>query len=111
MTNSEILARVKILLKITDTSQDDLLNTLILMAEDKALVTIYPFVEDLTVLTLPTKYGWWVVQAAKQMYDNLGSESISRYKENGLEIDFVETTNGISYSLLTQLIPKAKVVG
>jgi len=105
-----ILSQIKILLGITDTSKDSLLNLLISIAIDKALRTIYPFEEDFDSLVLATKYNYWIVQAVQQMYQALGSEIVASYSENGLSISYKDIENGISLGLLNELTPKAKAL-
>lgn len=106
-----MLSQVKLLLNITDTSKDNLLNLLIKIAKDIALRTLNPFEDDIDILVLPFKYDYWVVQAVQQMYQNLGSENIKSYSENGLSITYADLVSGISSSLLSQLVPKAKAIG
>lgn len=101
-----MLSKLKTLLAITDESQDALLNLLLELARDLALRTLYPFRDDLSELVLLGKYNFWVVQAAKEMYQNMGSENVQSYSENGLSITYRELTSGISKDLLGQLIPK-----
>jgi plasmid maintenance system antidote protein VapI len=105
-----MLSQIKLLLGITDTTKDTLLNLMIKIASDLALRTINPFEDDIDSLVLPYKYDLWVVQAVQQMYNNLGSESIKAYSENGLSITYQDFVSGISSSLLGQLIPKAKAL-
>ena len=105
-----MLTQLKLLLNITDTSKDSLLNLLLKIAEDLALRTLNPFEEDIDSLVLPYKYNYWVVQVAKNMYDSLGSEIVKSYSENGLSISYKDLQNGVSKELLNQLVPKAKAL-
>lgn len=105
-----MLTQLKLLLNITDTSQDSLLNLLLKIAEDLALRTLNPFEEDIDSLVLPYKYNYWVVESAKNMYDSLGSEIVKSYSENGLSISYKDLQNGVSKELLNQLVPKAKAL-
>lgn len=101
-----MLANLKTLLSITSSDYDDLLNLLITIAKDLAKRTIYPFEVEFDEIVLPHKYDYWVVLAAKEMYQNLGNESVRSYSENGLSITYNELQGGISKSLLGQLTPK-----
>jgi hypothetical protein len=102
-----MLSDLKLLLGITVTTQDSLLNLLLEMADDLAKRTLYPFTVDISVIVLPSKYNMWIVQASKEMYQNMGNESVRSYSENGLSITYKDLTSGISKDLLSQLIPKA----
>ena len=70
---------------------------------------VYPFVEDLEYIELGTKYDYWIIQASKEMYQNLGNENVKRYSENGLAIEYTDLVNGLSYDLLSQLVPRVGV--
>jgi hypothetical protein len=106
-----MLTQLKLLLGITDTSKDTLLTLLLNIAADKALRVLFPFEENVDELVLPNKYNYWVVQAAQQMYQSLGSEQIQSYSENGLSISYRDIQSGISGGLLNELIPNAKALG
>lgn len=105
-----MLTKLKLLLNITDSSQDNLLNLLLELAIDKALRTLYPF-EATDDKILPVKYNYWVIEASKQMYQALGSEQIKSYSENGLSITYADMESGISVSLLNELVPFGKALG
>lgn len=104
-----MLSNLKLLLGITDSSKDDLLSLLIQVAQDTALRKMYPFAKDISDKIVPLKYELWVVQAAKEMYQNLGNENVKRYSENGLSIEYKDLINGISNDLLNQLPSKVGV--
>lgn len=101
-----MLSNLKLLLGITDNSKDELLSLLIDIAKDTALRKMYPFAEDISDKLVPLKYEFWVVQAAKEMYQNMGNENVVRYSENGLSIEYKDLINGISNDLLNQLPSK-----
>lgn len=104
-----MLSKLKLLLGISDTSKDDLLELLMEIANDIAKRNIYPFVDDLDEIVLGTKYDYWIIQASKEMYQNLGQENVRRYSENGLSIEYTDLVNGLSYDLLCQLVPKVGI--
>ena len=104
-----MLNNLKKLLSITDTSKDDLLNLLLEISIDLAKRTLYPFVVEYEEIFLSHKYDYWCVLAAKEMYQNMGNESIRSYSENGLSISYKDLTSGISNDLLKQLVPKVGV--
>lgn len=104
-----MLSKLKLLLGISDASKDDLLELLMEIANDIAKRNIYPFVDDLDEIVLGTKYDYWIIQASKEMYQNLGQENVRRYSENGLSIEYTDLVNGLSYDLLCQLVPKVGI--
>lgn len=104
-----MLSKLKLLLGISDASKDDLLELLMEIANDIAKRNIYPFVDDLDKIVLGTKYDYWIIQASKEMYQNLGQENVRRYSENGLSIEYTDLVNGLSYDLLCQLVPKVGI--
>lgn len=104
-----MLSKLKLLLGISDDSKDDLLELLIEIANDVAKRNIYPFEDDLDEIVLGTKYDYWIIQASKEMYQNLGQENVKRYSENGLSIEYTDLVNGLSYDLLCQLVPKVGI--
>ena len=104
-----MLSNLKTLLSITSSDYDYLLNLLIEMAKDLAKRTIYPFEDDYDEIVLSRKYDYWVVLAAKEMYQNLGNENVRSYSENGLSISYNELQGGISKSLLGQLTSKVGI--
>ena len=104
-----MLSNLKLLLGITTTEQDNLLNLLISISKDLALRTLNPFVEDFEQIVLPTKYDYWVTLASKEMYQNMGNENVRSYSENGLSISYTDLTSGISKDLLSQLISKVGI--
>jgi hypothetical protein len=103
------LANLKLVLNITDTSSDNLLNYLLSSAEQLAINKLYPFVDDTDEIVLSTKYDYWVVSCAKEMYQSLGSENVKSYSENGLSITYAEMSGGVSKELMNQLIPRVGV--
>lgn len=106
-----MLDKIKLLLNITGTSSDNLLELLLDIATDKAKILLYPFVNDISFVDLGSKYNYWIIQAVQQMYNSLGNETIKSYSENGLSISYAELQSGISVNLLNELIPYVKVLG
>lgn len=103
------LAKLKLLLGISDASKDALLTLLMELSYDVAKRNVYPFIEDLEYVELGTRYDSWILQASKEMYQNLGNENVRKYSENGIAIEYTDLVNGLSYDLLSQLIPKVGV--
>lgn len=108
LSETEKIAKIKIPLGISDTSQDDLLEYLLNQVEDVAKGIVYPF-EDYDELPLPSKYDWWSVRACVEMYNHKGQEGVRAYSENGLSITYEEMKSGMSSGLLSQLTPRVGV--
>ncbi len=110
MDRAEQLSYLKVLLSITDNSQDEIFTELLDFSEQLALSIIFPYNKDRTELKVPDMYAFWVVLCAKEIYDkkDIGS-SVQSYSENGISFNFSETTGILSYGLLGQLTPKARV--
>lgn len=106
-----MLNDIKLLLGITDTSKDDLLTLLIRIAQNVWKRNTYPFSKDLESIAFPSSRNDWTTQAVQQMYNSLGSETVSKYSENGLSIEYRELVNGIANSLLNEIIPNAVAIG
>ena len=104
-----MLNNLKLLLGITDATKDSLLQLLINNATMLAKTTLYPFVEDVESIVLGSRYNVWILQASKEMYQNLGQENVKSYSENGLSITYSEMTGGVSFDLMTQLVPKVGI--
>lgn len=110
LTESERLDFLKKLLGITGTGEDELLEVLITLAENIAIVNVFPFQKHYEDLELPVQYNFWVVMAAKELYTNKDiNTSFKSYSENGLSYTLADTMSMLSRDLLSQLIPKASV--
>lgn len=100
------LEYLKLLLVITDTSEDTLLDELLTLATNIALNTKYPFGGE---TTLPSELDFWVILAAKELYDKKNTLSgVSSYRENGISISLESAMGEISYGLLGAIVPKAR---
>ena len=86
---------------------DEMIGLYLDIATDYALQTLYPFVSPRP--TLPTDYDMWVVLAAKDLFESIGSGLLKSYAENGISITYRDMSSGISVSLLSMLIPYAGV--
>jgi len=110
LTESEQLDYLKKLLGIVGTDEDELLSMFLDLAENIAIVNVFPFAQHYEDLELPVQYNFWVVLAAKELYENKDvSQSYKSYSENGLSYTLNDTMSMLSQNLLTQLIPKASV--
>ena len=110
MTDSEKLTMLRTLCEYTeDELSDDSLNVYLAMAADIVLRKAYPFVNDLTGYTFPSKYDTIHVQIANEIIQKRGAEGETGHTESGLTRTY--ETAGISESLMNQIIPYAKVPG
>ena len=88
MTLSEKLAMVKSLLRIGDTSMDDLLSTYLDAAKREILGWRYSYAAE-TPDEVPTEYEMTQVQAVVNGFTQSGSEGQSVSVENGIHRHFV----------------------
>ena len=110
LTENEQLSFLKKLLGISGTGEDELLESLLEMSTNIALVNLYPFAQHFEDLELPVQYHFWVVMAAKELYENKDvNQTFKSYSENGLSYTLNDTVSMLSQNLLSQLIPKASV--
>lgn len=70
------------------------------------LATLYPY-EDYSVMDLPTRYKNWQIRACIELYNMADKAMLVSYSENG--IGFSKLTDGLSISLMNELIPKVGI--
>ncbi len=75
------LQTLKLLTGATD-SEDDLLLTLLSLAEGKILERLYPY--DHSKETLPTRYVGKQIEIAVYLYNKQGAEGQTVHSENGI---------------------------
>ena len=110
LTESDQLQYLKMLLGITGAGEDKTLQQLLDIANDIALKTVFPYAKHFGVLELPTQYNFWVILAAKELYENKDMNgAYFQYSENGIAYTLKDMTGMLSTSLIAQLIPKASV--
>jgi hypothetical protein len=110
ITESDQLNYLKMLLGISGNGEDELLEMLLEMANNIALSTLYPYAKHFEDLELPTQYNFWVILAAKELYENKDMNSAYfQYSENGIAYTTKEMNGLLSTSLISQLIPRASV--
>lgn len=104
-----VLERLKILIsfdenKFVNNSQyEDYLNFLLESAKEIALSRLYPF--NNTSTELPSKYNNWLLRACIEL--NTLTPGIISYSE--LDLSWNKKTDGLSESLILELIPKVGV--
>lgn len=110
MTDSEKFTMLRTLCEYSEEElSDDSLNVYLAMAADIVLRRAYPFVNDLTGYTFPSKYDTVHVQIANEIIQKRGAEGETAHSESGLSRTY--ETAGISESLLEQIVPFARVPG
>jgi len=75
------LQTLKLLTGATD-SEDDLLLTLLSLAEGKILERLYPY--DHSKETVPTRYVGKQIEIAVYLYNKQGAEGQTAHSENGI---------------------------
>lgn len=88
MTNSEKLAMVKSLLRISDTSMDNLLTTYLNAAKSEILGWRYSYDSDNAPSEVPAEYEMTQVQAVVNGFTQSGNEGQSVSIENGIHRHF-----------------------
>lgn len=88
MTNSEKLAMVKSLLRISDTSMDELLTTYLNVAKSEILGWRYSYDWDNAPSEVPAEYEMTQVQAVVNGFTQSGNEGQSVSIENGIHRHF-----------------------
>lgn len=70
------------------------------------LATLFPY-EDYSLMDLPEKYNNWQIRACIELYNMADKSIFVTYSENG--IGFSKLTDGLSISLMNELIPKVGI--
>ena len=76
------LSTLKVLLGVTDTSDDQLLLTFLSFAEGKILERLYPY--DGEKNELPQRYNGKQLEIAVYLYNKQGAEGQTAHSENGV---------------------------
>ena len=76
------LSTLKVLLGVTDTSEDQLLLTFLSLAEEKILERLYPY--DGEKKELPQRYNGKQLEIAVYLYNKQGAEGQTVHSENGI---------------------------
>lgn len=76
------LSTLKVLLGVTDTSEDQLLLTFLSLAEEKILERLYPY--NVEKNELPQRYNGKQLEIAVYLYNKQGAEGQTAHSENGI---------------------------
>lgn len=82
---------------------DDLIET----SQFMALSLRYPYMEDYTNISVPSKYTNWQYRCCIELYKLAGKEGITSYSENGLS--WSRLSDGLPKSLLEEIIPRVGI--
>lgn len=103
------LEDLKIYLKITDDSEDDLLSLFLSQAENKVLNKRYPYgYTDEEKAKALDKYSDIVLDIAVFLYNKQGAEGQTAHSENGIGRSYENA--GIPDSFVQDIIPVAKLM-
>ena len=103
------LEDLKIYLKITDDSEDDLLSLLLSKAENKVLNKRYPYgYSDEEKEKALEKYSDIVLDIAVYLHNKQGAEGQTVHNENGIDRSYENA--GIPDSFVQDIIPVAKLM-
>ena len=102
----EKLEQLKILLGISDATEDALLQTLLLIAERAIINRLYPF--KTIGVVIPNEYILRQIEIAVYLYNRRGSEGQTSHNENGINRSYESAY--IPDSMLKDIIPYVEVV-
>lgn len=103
------LENLKIYLKITDNTEDDLLSLFLSMAENKVLNKRYPYgYTDEEKAAAIEKYSDVVMDIAVFLYNKQGAEGQTGHSENGISRSYENA--GIPDSFVSDIVPVAKLM-
>ena len=90
MTDADKLAKLKKILGITGTSEDDLLNAYLDMSKQEILNWMYSLCGGVptTVTAVPSKYEITQIYAVVAGYNLMGAENQKAHNENGINRTF-----------------------
>jgi hypothetical protein len=98
MTSLEKIAELKVRI-LPDTDTDEVLGSMISLAEAMVLDRMYPFgYPDGTVV--PARYEQIQIQLAVELYGRRGAEGQNSHSENGINRSWSESS-----PLLTRIVP------
>lgn len=106
MTEAEKLAMLKVLLGITDNTQDATLTVYLTLAANKVLRKAYPY--DGTKTEVPSQYADKQCEIAAYLFNKRGAEGETYHSENGINRAYENAD--IPKSMLASVIPHAEVI-
>lgn len=92
---------------MTEEHDASTLSTYLILAEQAALLRLYPYREDIAEFSLPAKYHGVQVEIAAYMLNKRGAEGEKSHSENGISRSY--ESGDIPDSLLRRIVPMAGV--
>lgn len=109
MTSAEKLQMAKTILRINDTSEDDLINTYLQAAEHEIIYWRYSLLSGDKIPTVcPAEYEMTQIMAVVAGYSIAGAEGETSHSENGISRVF-KYEDMIAY-IRSHVIPFARVI-
>ena len=106
MTDTEKLAMLKVLVGITDTTDDAALAVFLTLAARKILSRAYPY--DPAVVVVPVQYDTLQCEIAAYLWNKRGAEGQTAHSENGISRSY---ENGdVPESMLKEVVPFTGVI-
>ena len=106
MTDTEKLAMLKVLVGITDTTDDAALAVFLTLAARKILSRAYPY--DHTVAVVPVQYDTLQCEIAAYLWNKRGAEGQTTHTENGISRQYENAD--VPSSMLKSVTPYCGVI-
>lgn len=106
MNEQEKLAMLKVLLGITDSTQDATLTVYLSLAASKVLRKAYPY--DGTKTEVPSQYADKQCEIAAYLFNKRGAEGETYHSENGINRSYENAD--VPESMLKSVVPFVEVV-
>ena len=91
----------------TQDNYSNMLNSLLEDSKQILLGKLFPF-EDFSEYDVPVQYNNWQIRCCVELYNLADRQGITSYAENGLS--WTKLSDGLSYSLMNQIISRAGVL-
>ena len=104
MTEVEKLLLLKTMIEVSDGDTDAVLSVYLSLAAQEILNIAYPFVDDFTEITFPSKYDYLQVQAAAYIFNKRGAYGETAHNENGINRTY--EAGHLPKSILQQITPE-----
>lgn len=106
MTDTEKLAMLKVLVGITDTTDDEALAVFLTLSARKILSRAYPY--DPTVVVVPVQYDTLQCEIAAYLWNKRGAEGQTAHTENGINRQYENAD--VPSSMLKSVVPYCGVI-
>ena len=106
MTDTEKLAMLKVLVGITDTTDDAALAVFLTLSARKILSRAYPY--DHTGVVVPVQYDTLQCEIAAYLWNKRGAEGQTTHTENGISRQYENAD--VPSSMLKSVVPYCGVI-